>query len=164
MYYKNYSINTKLGGGRNFKRFLNCFKMSPEDLLNQARKNPRLIESTIINYIRHLAEEQKLAHKTIHVHCYAIFHFLEMNDVNLNKKKIKRFVPPDESSLNDRAYTHEEIANILLKCDDRARVIVLLMASTGMRVGAIHTLQIKDLVPFLETDIIHSVLLNALPL
>jgi integrase len=138
--------------------------MSPEDLLNQARKNPRLIESTIINYIRHLAEEQKLAHKTIHVHCYAIFHFLEMNDVNLNKKKIKRFVPPDESSLNDRAYTHEEIANILLKCDDRARVIVLLMASTGMRVGAIHTLQIKDLVPFLETDIIHSVLLNALPL
>jgi hypothetical protein len=65
------SLYTKREYRRNFKRFLNCYKMSPEDLLNQARKNPRLIESTIINYIRHLAEEEKLAHKTIHVHCYA---------------------------------------------------------------------------------------------
>jgi integrase len=140
------SSYTKREYRRNFKRFLDRWKMSPEDLLNQARENPRLTESTIINYIRHLAEEEKLMHKTIHVHCYAIFHFLEMNDINLNKKKIKRFVPPDESSQDDRAYTHDEIANILLKCDDRTRVIILLMVSTGMRVGAIHVLQIIDLV------------------
>ena len=71
-----------------------------------------------------------------------------MNDFDLSsnsKKKIKRFLPPDESTHDDRAYTTEEIAQILSKCDERSKVIILLMASTGMRIGAIHTLQISDL-------------------
>jgi len=33
-----------------------------------------------------------------------------------------------------------------LTCDERARVVILLMASTGMRVGALCTLKIKDLI------------------
>jgi hypothetical protein len=59
----------------------------------------------------------------------AIFHFLEMNDFDLSgnsKKKIKRFVPSDESTHDERAYTKEEIARILSKCDERSMVIILL--------------------------------------
>lgn len=140
------SFYTKREYHRNFKHFLDCSGLNPETLVKQAKDNPRFIESLIINHIRFLAEKQKLTHRSIHIHCYAIFHFLEMNDITtINKKKIKRFVPPDESTKDDRAYTHEEIADILLKCDERGKVVVLLMGSTGMRVGAIHTLQIKDL-------------------
>ena len=109
------SFYTKREYLRNFRHFLNCSQLNPESLVKQAKDNPRHIESLIINHIRHLAEIQKLTHKSIHIHCYAIFHFLEMNDITtINKRKIKRFAPPDESSRDDRAYTHEEIAEILL--------------------------------------------------
>ena len=141
------SYFTKREYVRNFNHFLDCSQLNPEILISKAREDPRFIESLIINHIRHLAQKQKLTHRSIHVHCYAIFHFLEMNDITtINKKKIKRFAPPDESSRDDRAYTHEEIQQILLTCDERARVAILLMASTGMRVGALSTLQVKDLV------------------
>lgn len=43
-----------------------------------------------------------------------------MNDVLLNKRKVRRFMPVDESTHDDSAYTHEEIQQILLKCDERA--------------------------------------------
>lgn len=142
------SFYTKREYLRNFNHFLYCSGLvDAETLVRQARDNPRLVESFIIEHVKHLAEKQKLTHKSIHVHCYAIFHFLEMNDISIiNKKKINRFVPADESGHEDRAYTNEEIQQILSKCDERARVIVLLMASTGMRVGAVNTLRIKDLV------------------
>jgi integrase len=72
-----------------------------------------------------------------------------MNDFPIpiaSRKKFKRFLPPDESTYEDRPYTTEEIQRILDKCyDERSRVIILLMVSTGMRIGAIHTLQIGDL-------------------
>jgi integrase len=54
---------------------------------------------------------------------------------------------------DDRAYNHEEIQQILLKCDERARVVILLMASTGMRVGALRPLHIKDLVKIEDYDL-----------
>lgn len=53
----------------------------------------------------------------------------------------------------DRAYTHEEIQKMLLKCDERARVIILLMTSTGMRIGAVYALQIGNLVRIPEYDL-----------
>jgi integrase len=68
-----------------------------------------------------------------------------MNDISLNTRKICRFLPPDEGSREDRAYTHEEISEIIDQCDERSKVAVFLMASTGMRIGAIRDLQLRDL-------------------
>lgn len=48
---------------------------------------------------------------------------------------------------NDRAYTLEEIHKVLDSCDERTKVIVLLMASTGMRIGAIPGLKVGHLTP-----------------
>jgi len=56
-----------------------------------------------------------------------------------------RFLPADEGARGDRGYTDEEIHEILGFCDQRERAMVLLMASTGMRIGAITTLQLADL-------------------
>ena len=67
-------------------------------------------------------------------------YFFEINDINLNTRNIKRFFPQDESDRYsaDRPYSMDEIIQILDKCDIRSRVIILLMASTGMRLGALH--------------------------
>lgn len=66
---------------------------------------PRIIESIIIGHIERLRDVEKLSYRTIQLHCAAIFHFFEMNDVNMNAKKIKRFLPPDESDHYNRLYT-----------------------------------------------------------
>ena len=74
-----------------------------------------------------------------------------MNDVVLNTKKIKRFLPADEGHYNqDRPYSTDEIQQILSRCDIRSRVIVLLMVSTGMRVGALPGLRLSDIKKFDE--------------
>jgi hypothetical protein len=74
------------------------------------------------------------------VHLSAIFHFFEINDYDdLNLRKIKRFLPEDESDLylRDRPYSITEIEKILDKCDVRDRVAVLIMLSNGMRIGGL---------------------------
>jgi len=69
-----------------------------------------------------------------------------MNDVTLNTKKLSRFVHHNKTrKYEDRAYTHEEIFGLLNVCDPRMKVIVLLMASGGLRIGAIPPLKLRDL-------------------
>lgn len=133
-----------------FLRYLDMPEGKQASLLQQDRK---LIESQIIGYIHYLSEKRKYARASLLPPLAAIFHFYEMNDVMLNKRKITRFIPADDSDKNadnaasngDRAYTHEEVYHIVQPCDDRAKVIILLMASTGMRIGALPGLQIGHL-------------------
>lgn len=128
-----------------FRLFLNyCHLDEPTSLLTE---NPRLIEDRVIGYVRFLDRVKHLARGTIAIAVCAIFHFFEMNDVLLNRRKIKRFLPEDNSTHDDRAYTHEEIQQILFQCDERSRMMVLLMASTGMRIGALDSLKIGHLSP-----------------
>ena len=81
------------------------------------------------------------------MHLSGIFHFFVINDYDLRTKKIKRFLPEDESDYyaKDRPYSVKEIEQILSKCDVRARACVLIMTSTGMRIGGLKDLQIGDL-------------------
>jgi hypothetical protein len=118
-----------------FRLFIRHLQKQPEELLQQ---HPRTIQPQIIDYIRLLSEERHYQRGSINTPLCAIFHFYEMNDIILNKRKIKRFLQPDESTKQeDRAYTQKKIRQMLLKCDERSRVLILLMTSTGMRKGAL---------------------------
>jgi integrase len=92
---------------------------------------------------------KNLAPRSIAVYVAAIRKFLDMNDViSLNWKKIHSFEPEPEQRYEDRPYTHQEIAKLLSKALPRDRAIILLMASSGIRVGAIaYPLQLRDLQP-----------------
>jgi integrase len=129
---------TKQGYRSAFNNFLKT-TVKNQDLRVLLDYKPSVIESKIISHIERL-KERNLSRSTIIMYCAAIFHFFEINDVNINTRKIKRFIPKDESDryLTDRPYSVDEIKLILDKCDIRSRVIVLLMASTGMRIGALH--------------------------
>jgi integrase len=123
-----------------FLQFLNGRNL--DDLTNFKQG---VIESKIISYLEYLRDARKLSYWTIMVHSCAILHFFEMNDISLNTKKIRRFLPENESYKVDRPYTLAEIQQILAKCDIRAKTIVLLMATTGMRVGALPGLKLSNL-------------------
>ncbi|MPZ06717.1 MAG: hypothetical protein GEU26_09955 [Nitrososphaeraceae archaeon] len=110
---------------RAFRRFLRYLDMEGKQaaLLQQDHK---LIESQIIGYIHFLSEVRKYGRYSFHPPLAAIFHFYEMNDILLNKRKITRFIPADDSDKSadsaatngDRAYTHEEIHQIIVLLQD----------------------------------------------
>ncbi len=134
-----------------FRQFKKYVGIEDERILINYKRS--VIEQQIIRYIEKLAEEGR-AQMTIELHKAAIFHFfVTLNDVVLNKSKISRFVPRQDDNDNDgyvldMAYTVEEIHRIMnVGCSDlRSKLMVMLMASTGMRVGALYDLRVGDLV------------------
>lgn len=72
-----------------------------------------------------------------------------MNDILLNKYKVRKFMPADEEErARDKAYTREQIHKILEIADERTKVVVLLMVSTGMRMGALTDIKLYHLTEY----------------
>jgi integrase len=139
-------IDHKTGAAyqRYFNRFLNHIKI--HDLQVLLDFSPKVIKQMIIDYMLHLRERGIKRH-SIKTQVFAILHFFEVNndEFNLRMKNLKTHLPPDESTYDDRPYTREEIAQVIQSCDPRSKVAVLLLCSTGMRIGALHLLRIEDL-------------------
>jgi len=117
--------------------FTNLIKMS--ELLEI--KDP---QKQIINYIMSL-RKRGLASNSISTMLMGIYHFYEMNDIPLNKKKINMFKGEFSRKVIDRAYSDKEIKKILDVSDLRMKSVILLMASSGIRIGAIPSLKIRNL-------------------
>ncbi|MGC1133439.1 MAG: hypothetical protein WA941_11485 [Nitrososphaeraceae archaeon] len=103
------------------------------------------IENQLIDYISYLQKEKELSYATVHTRLSAVFHFYTINRVNLNKTYVSKFFQQKKKVMKDVAYTREQIRQILSTCNVRQKVVILLLTSTGMRVGALHTLKIRDL-------------------
>jgi integrase len=71
--------------------------------------------------------------------------FYTINDITLPIKKIKRYYPSKKRVNRDRAYTHDEIHRMLDIADERMRAVILLLASSGIRVGAVPLLKLRNL-------------------
>lgn len=140
------SSHTKRAYHLAFKTFLKA-TVKNDDLQALLDTKRDVVESHIIDHITYLKDVQRLTYLSIQVHLSGIFHFFVINDYDLRTKKIKRFLPEDESDYyaKDRPYSVKEIEQILSKCDVRARACVLIMTSTGMRIGGLKDLQIGDL-------------------
>jgi integrase len=61
--------------------------------------------------------------------------FCEMNDIILNWRKISKLIPHGKGSAADEAYKREQIKKMLDYSDLRAKIPILFMASSGMRLG-----------------------------
>ena len=88
-----------------------------------------------------MKEERNLSYSTLNVFFCSIAHFYEMNDVVLNKRKIKKFMGENTTKYEYKSYTTEMISTLLSAADERGKVMILLMASTGMRVGALQDIK-----------------------
>ena len=96
--------------------------------------------------IKHLMtlREKGLSSNSISTRLNAIYHFYDINDVTLNKKKINMFKGEYTRKVVDRAYTHEEIKKILDVSDLRSKIITLLMSTAGIRIGGLPSLNSID--------------------
>ena len=129
-----------------FMEFLKIDRNAYDQLL---QKDPKLIQMDICNFIMYLRKEKNPPASSSAVSTYvaAINKFYAMNDLLFNQKRIKSYMGDHEKVAEDRPYTHAEIATLLGNTALRNRAIILLMSSSGPRLGAIPLLRIKDLTP-----------------
>jgi integrase len=106
------------------------FVYDPGDIKN--------LQADVARWLNHLKNVEKLAPITIKSYLAAILKFYAMNDIVFNRKKLISYLPVDrKQNHDDRAYTREEIVQLLKFSDERTRALILLLASTGMRIGGI---------------------------
>lgn len=108
------------------------------------KKDSKLIENEIIGQLIEM-KRAGLSYSTLAVYLAAITSFFSINDIVLNRRKLSKFLGEQENKYEYRSYTHAEISKLLSLCDLRGKVIVLLLASTGMRIGALPELRFKHL-------------------
>jgi integrase len=132
--------------------FLALYKITDVDVVRDW--SPRLARQHLIDYVIYLRDVKRFPRSSIKVHVAAVTHFLYMirdDATKLEMTKVRMELPPDERNSNqkDRPYTVEEIQRMIsVGCSrTREKVIIYLLTSTGMRIGAIHSLKIGDLQP-----------------
>jgi site-specific recombinase XerD len=148
---------------RNFLSFLNIQDYDCSKLLEYDIKT---IENHIRDYILDMRTKRNLSPASIDCHCAALKHFFDINDVDLrwSKKLIKFKGSKDDYYYNNnnnnnnkknkktrneiRAYTLEEIQKLFNSAQDqRTKIMIALMASSGIRIGTFLSLRIRNLIP-----------------
>ena len=86
-----------------------------------------------------------MAWGALHNYVAPVAKFYLINDFPFNITRVKQFMPEEARINKDRAYSTEEIFNLLQLANERTRAIILLLCSTGMRLGGLAGLQLSDL-------------------
>jgi integrase len=153
-YYRNFINSCKSEATKNdyrnclgyFMDYLQLVPLQDYDKLIEGR-DVKIIQADIIDWITHLKDIEKKSPATINIYVAAVKHFYAMNDITLNNRRINAFKPEFRNVTEDQPYTREQIKTLLDKAEQRNRAIILLLSSSGIRVGAISDLKVKDLTP-----------------
>ncbi len=116
-------------------RFLNHYNITTEVLANTSAKD---IENLLIDYIVRLKQNKKSS-SALSITVSPITHFCVINDINIMTKKVSKFKSQHETcgNGNDRGYSCEEILTLVQSAPLRLKVIFLVIASVGIRIGAL---------------------------
>ena len=140
--------------------FLNAIGKSGDNLeqksswfIDLARQDPSWATLQINSYMskqKERALRNEISQSTLPNYFKPIKLFCIENDVILNWKKISRRIPHGRKFANDRIPTMDEIRKTLSYPDRRIRPAVLIMLSSGGRVGMFDYLSYGDISPIVE--------------
>jgi hypothetical protein len=102
------------------------------------------LEDTLIEYVVFMKKNDR-SQGLITQQIASVRKFLITNRINLNWDFINQYKGEFKRKQKDEAYTHEQIQRLLDISKYRTKVLVLIFASTGSRVGAIPDLKKKHL-------------------
>ena len=124
-----------------------------------AKNDIQFYRDSIINYITYNKQRvlnKELAAGTLNMYYHTIKLFYDMNDITekgINWDKISRGLPKVRVVANDRAPTLEEIRKLMEYADRRMKMLVTVMYSSGIRVGAWTGLQLKHVIPVHDSGV-----------
>ncbi len=123
-------------------KFLAFYKIKDYDSL--AKLPLEELQIMVEDYVMYL--KKKISPNTLPNPIYAIQAFMESNDIELRWKKIRRLYPAKVKTSGERGWTTKEIQKMLQSTTNpRNKAIIIFLASTGVRVGAIPELELKHL-------------------
>ena len=112
--------------------------------MNSQKKRVRHQNTTTTND----RKKDEISASTIRGYIHPIKLFYEAHDLPpINWRRITRALPKARKASNDRAPTREEIRKVIGAKDRRVKPIVLVMCSSGIRLGAWDYLRWKHVIP-----------------
>jgi integrase len=113
----------------------------PSSLLTMTQKDA---EDTLIQFII-TKKNAGMSSSALNNYVAAVAKFYLINDKPINISRVNRFMPEPLKVKKDRGYQPEEILKVLELANERTRALILLLASTGVRLGSISDLTMDDL-------------------
>lgn len=116
----------------------------PDRFAKAAMPEPKAAEDDLIRQVVTL-RKKKLSPATTNLRLTAMRSFLDYEGVMLNWKRIRSVAPAHKTAAHDRAPTAAEIRKLLEVSDLRERAVILVLVSSGCRVGALPGMRLSDL-------------------
>lgn len=136
--------------------FLKRLGMDEKTFLSNSKQDAKWCEAHVLQYVlelRERVENEEISPATLPNYIKPIKLFLDMNDVaDINWKKIHRMYPRYRNYADDRAPTIEEIRMLCNEGDERIKVAVPVMVSSGIRIGAWDKLRWKHVKPVIKEE------------
>ena len=138
------SEHTKKQYRKHLDQFLEFTKLKDYESILQLE--PKMIQELLEDYLFYLKKTVKNSNN-VQPKFPGVKHFLEMNDVLINWKKIYKMFPEKTKTPEYRTWTTKEIQSMLNATTSlRNKAIIHFMASTGSRIGVFeHQLRLKHL-------------------
>ena len=115
----------------------------PDKFLTLVEKDRKKAEFKLLDNLVEM-KNRGLSGASIRGPFYALKGFLLFYELPLNWRKFHLAIPPSKKVANDRPPAKDEIRRLLDVCDLRTKVVVHLLASSGMRIGAFDFLCVGD--------------------
>ena len=133
---------------KKLKLFLRFAGMDADEVVDMAGNESKELEFIILKFVEWL-KDRGVSGSTIRQHVQAIKHLLVMNDLEtaLNWEKLSKLMPKARKIGLDRAPTKEEIRKLLEYADIRLKALILLLCSSGIRIGSVEHLRWKHVKP-----------------
>lgn len=138
---------------KKYRQFLKFLKLTDTEYANRVFKNPAFVEESLRRYSD--ANRDKVSGSTIRGFRDSVRFFLKMRnlDKEVNWGRLNYLIPHSRKIGKDRAPSIEEVRKIVDNADTRLKSVFLIMASSGIRVGAFDYLNWGDVEPITEDKV-----------
>jgi integrase len=139
----NYTALTYSCGLKHFARYMNA--STADEAVGKIKSEKLDVYEVLDGFVDYMIKK-RLAPMSITVYLTAVKEFLTHEDITFDKFKLRdRIVTPQNYAISiDRAPTKSELRRLFVNASLKAKVILTMLVSSGMRIGELANLRVGD--------------------